>query len=137
MISGSGASASGGVRVLVVDDEPVIGEILTDTLAVDGHAVETAPDGARALARLGAERFDVVLSDVHMPGMDGMSLYRAVAELHPGLARRFILITGSSLTAAARQFLEETGVPVLEKPFDLRAVRAIVREVLAAVSAPC
>jgi len=125
-----GARDGRAARILVVDDEPVVAAILADTPAADGHRVATARDGVGALGRLRAEGFDAVLSDIHMPGLDGIGLYRAVADMQPALTHHFVLVTGSSLTPETQQFLAETGVLVLEKPLDLREVRSVVRRLL-------
>ena len=119
-----------GARILAVDDEPAILEILSAILAAAGYEVETAPDGQTALRRLDAQRFDAVLSDIHMPGLDGIGLYQALVERQPHLARRFVFITGSALTPEARTFVAETGIRVLEKPFNLREVQGLVRQIL-------
>ena len=118
--------------ILAIDDEPGLLEILVDVLEADGHAVDTADGGAMALSRLAATAYDLVVSDVQMPGLDGLALYDTVVAAHPRLARRYILVTGSGLTSAVRGFVERTGVRVLHKPYDLRAVQAAVREVLGA-----
>lgn len=60
-----------GKRILVVDDEPDAADVLADILASDGHAVDTAPNGRVALDRLGEPAYDLVLSDIKMPEMDG------------------------------------------------------------------
>ena len=60
-----------------------------------------------------------------MPGMSGMEFYRRLRELHPALAGRFIVVTGDHLSGAVRAFLDETGVPYLEKPFIPSQVRRL------------
>lgn len=117
-------------RILAIDDEPGLLEILVDVLEVDGHAVDTAGGGDAARARVAAAAYDLVVSDVQMPGLDGLALYDAVVAADPRLARRYILVTGSGLTSAVRAFVEHTGVRVLHKPYDLRTVQAAVREAL-------
>ena len=117
-------------RILAVDDEPGLLEILVDVLQYDGHVVDTAGSGEAALARVEAAAYDAVVSDVQMPGLDGLGLYDAVVARAPRLATRYILVTGSGLTSAVRAFVERTGVRVLHKPYDLRAVQAAVREAL-------
>jgi signal transduction histidine kinase len=112
-------------RILVVDDEPFVGTVLRRTLTE--HDVTVVDSGQAALARLGAgERYDVVLSDLLMPGMSGMDLYRELARRDPALARRVVFITGGAFTAAAREFLETERVECVEKPFEVSALRALV-----------
>ena len=74
---------------------------------------------------------DAILSDVRMADMDGLSLYRRIAELKPGLARRFIIVTGDTLSGTVQNFLDTTGRPSIEKPF----VAAEIIRVTAAVAA--
>ena len=109
--------------ILVVDDEPDVAAVLADLLAVDGHRVEIAPNGARALEKLHAEAFDAILSDLRMPELDGASFYRTLAHHGHPLVQRFIFVTGDVLGEETRQFLEETGALCVGKPFDLEQVR--------------
>jgi CheY-like chemotaxis protein len=117
--------------ILVVDDEPGVAETLTDFLALDGYEVETAPNGRLALERIGQRVFDAILSDIRMPGLSGIDLYHALERDQPHLTRRFVLVTGSALTAEARQFLAETKVPIVSKPFSMQELRHIMGRLLA------
>ena len=90
--SGAAADSSGIRRILVVDDQPIILELLQQQLCEDGHEVETANDGCEALEKLGAGRFDLLLTDQSMPGMTGEELAVAAREKYPQLA--VILLTG-------------------------------------------
>ena len=115
-------------RILVVDDEPLVGTVLRRTLTE--HEVTVVESGPAALDRISAgEKYDVVLSDLLMPGMSGMELYRTLVERDPVLARRFVFLTGGAFTPAAREFLETEQVAFIEKPFDLPALRAAVRRI--------
>ncbi|MBI4013345.1 MAG: response regulator, partial [Candidatus Rokubacteria bacterium] len=84
--------------ILVVDDETEVADVLAEMLSADGHAVETAASGAIALEKLRARVYDLVLSDLRMPGLDGPGLYREVERRHPRLARRFVFLTGDTLS---------------------------------------
>ncbi|MBW2393835.1 MAG: response regulator [Deltaproteobacteria bacterium] len=75
----------GGLRILVADDDGGIARSLKEILTRDGCQVTTAGDGREALAALGEAKFDLVLSDVVMPNMDGYELFKAIQEQHPGL----------------------------------------------------
>jgi two-component system NtrC family sensor kinase len=70
-----------------------------------------------ALALLDEARFDAVVSDLHMPDADGATLWREVRLKHPALARRMLFVTGDTLSPSARQFLDSTRCPSLNKPF--------------------
>ncbi|CRI63292.1 Histidine kinase (fragment) [Thiocapsa sp. KS1] len=106
-----------GLRVLIVDDEAEIAEILHDVLVPAGYSVAIAHTGREALASLSTSRFDLVLTDLKMPDLDGPSLYREIQIQHPHLAARVVAITGDTLGGSARRFLEETGLAVVHKPF--------------------
>ena len=119
-------------RVLVVDDEPEIAELVAEHLRRDGLTVEVVASGSKALLRLQAETFDVVVSDLRMPDLDGPALVAALRELHPELARRVVLITGDALGAEFNEAIREAELPVFEKPLDIAALRGEVRRLLVA-----
>jgi two-component system NtrC family sensor kinase len=119
-----------GRRVLVVDDEREIGSLLADVLNLDGHQVEIAENGREALDRLAAGPWDLVLTDVRMPDMDGFDLYREIERRYPALARRVVFVTGDVLSADSRAFLESSGLPTLGKPFAFDDVLGVVRRAL-------
>ena len=113
-------------RILVVDDEPEIAATLAEMLQDAGHWVETAENGRQALDRLAAGAFDLILSDLRMPVMDGPALYGALRASHPALLGRIAFITGDTLSTQIKEFLAATGVPSIEKPFTTEAVRTLV-----------
>jgi PAS domain S-box-containing protein len=115
-------------RILVVDDEPMVAELLADMLAADGHQVELASDGQAALSRLAAARFDLVITDVVMPVLDGPGLYRQLERLLPDRRQRVVFITGDTLNPETARFLADTGARTLDKPFEADAVRRLARE---------
>jgi DNA-binding NtrC family response regulator len=123
-----------GARILVVDDEPGIAEVLVEVFQLDGHAVEMVSNGGAALEKLRAGRYDLILSDVRMPDLDGPALYHEVERRHPDLLRSFIFLTGDIMSPETSQFLAETSVPCLSKPFTLEMVREVVQRVLTRVA---
>ena len=80
-----------GQTILVVDDEPSVIRGLTRLLRRDGHTVDTAPNGRMALARLQERAYDLILSDLRMPELDGSGLYQALAQ-YPELQQRFVFL---------------------------------------------
>jgi PAS domain S-box-containing protein len=119
-----------GARILVVDDEPGIAGVLAEVLQLDGHVVETVGNGEAALGKLALGGYELILSDVRMPELDGPSLYSELERRDPRLLRRMIFLTGDTLSPGTRAFLEKTGAPCLSKPFALSDVREIVQRVL-------
>lgn len=119
--------ASGGSRaILVVDDEVDIRDTLADILTQAGHRVRAAGSARDALARMRSESFDVVITDIRMPDMDGRALYREIETRWPERAQRVIFITGDTLAVGLREFAAESGCPIIEKPFVPSEVRRIV-----------
>ncbi|OLB93162.1 MAG: hypothetical protein AUH30_20660 [Candidatus Rokubacteria bacterium 13_1_40CM_68_15] len=120
-------------RVLVVDDEVEIAQMLTEILTQSGHQVDMASNGAEALARLANRHYDLILSDTKMPVLDGSDFYRQLKSRFPELCRRIIFLTGDVLDRAKREFLESTGAPFLMKPFDVPEVRRLVHRAIVRV----
>ena len=131
-VQGTGrATSATKVRVLIVDDEPVLRELLTDLLKSAGHTVESARDG-RAALRLALETsFDVILSDLKMPGLDGQGLYEAICKERPEMRTRFVFTTGEVVNPESQGFLQDTGCVYLSKPFKLEAILAVVAQTAA------
>jgi PAS domain S-box-containing protein len=114
-------------RVLVVDDEPGICAALRRVLASehDVVALTSAREARDRIAR--GERFDVILTDLMMPGMSGMELHTAVAEIAKDQAERMVLLTGGAFTPGAEEFLNKVPNARVDKPFDPASLRALVR----------
>ena len=126
------APAVTGKRILVVDDERLVLQLLGEMLGADHHTVDTVSDGTQALEVLRRTSYDLILSDVRMPYLDGPGLYRALERRLPDLCRRFVLMTGDVLSAEIQTFLEQTGVPGLSKPFDRGEVRRVIQRIAGA-----
>jgi signal transduction histidine kinase/CheY-like chemotaxis protein len=114
-------------RILVVDDEESIQQLLTGVLEMDGHDVQVANNGREALERVRREPFDLIITDIKMPVMGGPDLYRHLSDEANPLARRVIFITGDTVAPETRKFLQGVDNAVLAKPFRLRDVRESVR----------
>ncbi len=111
------ATQSLRARVLVVDDEPHIAEAVTAFLVQQHFAVTSANGAEAALALLDQAQFDIVLSDVRMPGMDGVEFHEAACRRHPRYKQRFFFMSGYLMHPRTKAFLTSTGLPCLEKPF--------------------
>lgn len=106
------------------------GGAITDILRRAGHRTTAAHSGNAALAQLTATDYDLILSDLHMPDLNGLDLYRHVQTSHPHLLERLVFITGDILGSTVCSFLAETGAPSLEKPVIPREVLSLVRWLL-------
>jgi CheY-like chemotaxis protein len=116
--------------ILVVDDEPGVAAVLVDVLSEDGYLVDTAADGEEALEKLRQHAFDVIVCDIRMPKMNGLALYRVIAQEEPCLLSRMIFLTGDTLNLTTQAFLQQAAAPALEKPFALGKLRELVRQIL-------
>lgn len=116
-------------RILVVDDEPSIRTVLKAHLSRDGHEVLVAPGGAEAVALLSTEPVDLVISDLKMPGMDGMELLAWCAREQPGLP--VIVITAHGTIDTAVEATKHGAIAFLEKPITLQKLLRAVEQALA------
>jgi CheY-like chemotaxis protein len=115
-------------RILVVDDDDNLRELLAAILSQEGRVVDTARNGIDALALLNNNHYDLILSDLSMPGLDGPSLYEFLRTIAP--IPRVIFMTGNVGGGEYAAFLRGTTEPMLEKPFSLDVVRHMVRVLL-------
>ena len=120
------AGLTAGARVLVVDDEKLIGVALRRGLI--GHEVTSETSAVAALARLRkGERFDMILCDVMMPDMTGAKFHDLLHAEVPEIAGQLVFMTGGAFTQTAREFLERVPNQRMEKPLDLHNVRALIQ----------
>ena len=122
-------------QILVVDDDPLVASAMAAALAAEGHAVDIAADGLAALARVAARTYDVILTDVRMPRLDGPGFYHELRRLRPELLPRVVFVTGDTLSPTTRNFLASVDAPSVRKPFEPRQLRAVVRRVLSSEEA--
>lgn len=119
-----------GKRILVVEDEKLIAVLLGDMLGGDGHHVDIVHTGRAALDKLAAGAYDLIVSDLRMPVLDGRGLYRELEERHPEMLPRIVFVTGSALDAGNDSFLLSAKVPWLAKPFTIHALHELTQKVL-------
>lgn len=117
-------------HILVVDDDFLVTQLIVDALTREGHWVDSAPNGVVALEKIQRERYDLILSDLHMPQLNGIGLYLALTQQLDRLAERIIFLTGNTGSSQLHRFLKDTGLPVLRKPFTLVELLQLVRQVL-------
>jgi len=123
-------AAAPTARILILDDEKSIAELLGEMLGILGYKTTLCHAAPPALELIERCEFDLILSDIRMPTMDGKQFYKAVAAKRPELARRIIFLTGDVVAEETQSFLETIGNPYLSKPFQLSTVEAIVAQVL-------
>ena len=117
-------------RILVVDDEENLRDVLVEVLKRDGHEVDSAADGAEGLRRVEAQRYDLVITDLRMPGLEGPDLYREVRRRYADNPPRVIFMSANTAIEDYATFLAGTGEPALEKPFNLADMRQVVLQIL-------
>jgi len=122
------SSAGGRPRVLVVDDEAAIRDLLSKTLALAEYDVDMAPDGRTALERLRIIAYDLLITDLKMPGVDGLSVIREARRLKADLP--VIIITGFSNEASAIEAVNLGVSGYLTKPFRVPRVLAAAAKAL-------
>jgi CheY-like chemotaxis protein len=123
-------------RVMVVDDEPLVAEMLSRTLRRD-HEITVESSGRDALRRIhDGARFDAIVSDVMMPNMTGIELLEELRRVAPDQARRLIFLSGGVFSAQTRVRLDELGAPQLAKPVNTGELRSWVARVAAGEPAP-
>jgi CheY-like chemotaxis protein/glycosyltransferase involved in cell wall biosynthesis len=114
-------------RILIVDDDPLLCRWLTEALTTEGHVAEAVDSGRAALARLREAPFDLVLSDLRMPDLDGIALYREIERTHPRMAERVIFVSGNTREPRYQRFLADLADRNLAKPFDLGQLARLVQ----------
>ena len=118
-------AAEPSVRILVLDDEPDIGCMLRKCLFKQGYAVESSVDPSAALEVMKANHYDILVTDLKMPAMDGMSVIRKVKESSPGT--EVIIMTGYSTVESAVGSMKLGAFDYVPKPFDLNQFLTIIR----------
>jgi signal transduction histidine kinase len=119
-----------GKKVLVIDDEEAILQMVRETLAEQGYEVDVARDGESALSRLGQTSYDLALCDWKMPGLNGQQIYERVRVSNPALSERMIFFTGDVINDKTEKFLRENRRVCLSKPFSLVDFRAAIGKAL-------
>ena len=122
-------AATGRLAVLVVDDEPSLREALLRFLQRRNIHGEGVADGWEAIRLLEQRDFDVIISDVRMPGMSGREFLERLRRDRPELLGRLVFSTGDAFTSETATLLKESGVPTVAKPFDFAVLERVVREV--------
>ena len=118
------------ICILVVDDEPLVAAIMADILRLEGYEVETAKNGREALEKIAARSYDLILSDLQMPELDGVGLYHELERQQPSLLQRLAFVSGSTEVPEYASFCEQTAVTLLGKPFGVADLHRLVQRLL-------
>ncbi|MEZ5816068.1 MAG: response regulator [Hyphomicrobiaceae bacterium] len=116
-------------RILLADDDKGSLDLVRRALELDGHAVATADDGSEALALVKSSTFDLLVTDVQMPGLDGISLAKEATAHHPAI--RVVLMSAYADAFGGAEPLAARGARLVVKPFAIDKIRAEVRSALA------
>jgi CheY-like chemotaxis protein len=117
-------------RVLLMDDERQLLELMRKALRAMGCIADAVTSAEDALDLLESDSYDAVISDLHMPGMDGEQFHLYLTKHWPALAGHFVLMTGDILSTQSAELLQRTDLRVLRKPFSLEELLTAVGEVL-------
>ena len=117
-------------HILVVEDEANTRELIANILLLDDHDVDTARDGVEALYRIEQPSYDLIISDLQMPNLDGRGLHDVLRKRYGQALPRVIFVTGHADADEYVSFLAQTGDPVLTKPFSVDDLRTLVQWVL-------
>jgi DNA-binding NtrC family response regulator len=117
-------------KVLVVEDEPIIGKVCQRTLTASGFKVDMAVNGLVAKKMVGEKSYDLCLSDIRTPEMNGIELFEYLEQEHPELACKMIFTTGDVLSNNIETFLKRVNRPFLAKPFSPDELRKVIGQVL-------
>jgi two-component system NtrC family sensor kinase len=117
-------------KILLVEDEPVIGQLFKRILNGEGFNVDFVQDGRVAIEAVNKNHYDLCVSDIRLPGITGIQLYEHLKTHHRQLSLHTIFITGDTMNANIQLFLQESGLPCLVKPFTPEDLIANVKKLL-------
>ncbi|MDF1702174.1 MAG: response regulator, partial [Planctomycetota bacterium] len=124
------SEAGSGKHVLVVDDDTYICDVVTRVIRNHGYTADVANDGEEALKYLSRGEYDLVITDVRMPGeYDGIDLHDRLIQCLPEANRRMLYMTGNLLDGRTMERLQDLNVRCIEKPFDIHTLADVINEV--------
>jgi DNA-binding NtrC family response regulator len=118
-----------GKKVLIVEDEPIIGRLCQKTLKASGYEVDIAINGLVAKKMVGEKSYDICISDIRTPEMDGIQLFEYLEREHRELISKMIFTSGDILSNNVEQFLKRAARPFLPKPFSPDELRKIITQI--------
>lgn len=118
-------------KILVVDDELMVRQFVSQILVEEGHEVEVAESAEGALEEVNNKEYHAIMLDIKMPGMSGIELYQHFQKISPLLADKVVFITGDVMGTGTMTFLSKTKAPYIIKPFDAKQLKTQINRVLA------
>lgn len=115
-------------KILIVDDSRELSDIICEYMEANGYKADTTTESLDALRLISANGYDLVVSDIHMPGMDGLELMAQIKARYPGLP--VVLITGYSVSEARKIAMEKGADDFIGKPFHMKEIFDVVTRVL-------
>ncbi len=119
------------LNVLVVEDDPDTRAGMAKVLLAAGCTVTEAEDGLVALRLVAGQRFDAIVCDLRLPYLPGGGFYEELLQRDPALARRVVFVSAIAHDPAVRRFLDGTGQPYLQKPYEVKELIETVKRVTA------
>ena len=116
--------------ILVVEDDETLRKLIVRYLRKQNYHVDSAADGNEAISYIKTNKYDLVISDIKMPGINGIELYRRITELNPVLADHCIAATGDVISEDSNKFILKTDIPYLKKPFEMEKMHRTIVAVL-------
>ena len=115
-----------GERVLVIDDEEPLLDLMREVLTASGYLVETSSDGEKALQSLGTKTYHIIICDWKMPGLNGQQIFEQLLYSNPIMASKLIFMTADVMNEKVQQFIQQHNRPCIAKPFSLREFRSTI-----------
>jgi len=119
-------------RILVVEDEATVAQLIVDILQEEGHRAEAVLDSEEGLARISRDPYDLVICDFRMSSIDGRAFYQALAQAGSPMQNKLVFVTGDTVAPGTLEFLEANHLPYLAKPFRVEELTSIVNRQLVA-----
>jgi PAS domain S-box-containing protein len=117
-------------RILVVEDEATVAQLIVDILQEEGHRAEAVLDSEEGLARISRDPYDLVICDFRMSNIDGRAFYQALAQAGSPMQNKLVFVTGDTVAPGTLEFLEANHLPYLAKPFRVEELTSVVNRQL-------
>ena len=119
------------IRILILDDEEDVAELNAEILMRDGYQVDVFNNAEQAVESMRQHDYGLILSDLHMPEIDGRGFYEIIKEEFPAMINKTVFVTGDTMGRSSQSFLKEAKRPCVEKPVSPKELRTFVVDILA------